>query len=243
MTKIKPFEFTSPAIILSMLLLMASCMGKNNTPIITKDFKVSNFEVLNVEVVGEVIFEQSSTPYLSAEGNENLINELEISHQNNRLSIISEQEQSFFGDKGKLTLKIGAPTLHEISQKGIGSLKIKGDFNADHLSIIHTGVGNFSINNCKLGELNIASKAVGNCHVSGSANSVFIESNGVGNVDCSDLKAQNAKVVSKGVGNLTVYADEKLDIVVKGVGNVTYLGEPEELITVVSGIGKVKHLK
>lgn len=218
-------------------------MGNNNSPIITKEFEVSNFESLNLEVVGEVVFEQSATAYLIAEGNQNLVEQLEVNHQNNRLTISSEKERSFFGDKGKLTLKIGSPILKEISQKGVGSFLLKGDFNAESLNVKHTGVGNFTIDNCTLDEFNLESHAVGNCHISGSANSVVIESTGVGNVDCLDLKAENAKVVSKGVGNLSVYANEKLDIVVKGVGNVTYSGEPNELITDVSGVGKVKQSK
>lgn len=239
----KARNFTFPAAILSMMLLMASCIGSNSKTIITKDFEVSDFKSLNLEVVGEVIFEQSSIPYLSVEGNENLVDELEVSHQNNRLSIKSEKERSFFKDKGKLTLKIGSPSLNEILQKGVGSLLIKGDFDAKSLHVKHTGVGNLSIDNCNLEEFNLESQSVGSCRIKGTADTAVIESEGVGNIDCSDLITRKAKVVSKGVGNLSVYADEELDIVVKGIGNVTYAGNPEVLKTDISGIGKVKELK
>ena len=235
-------KFTYPVILFSLLLLMASCMGNKTSIMITKDFEISDFETLNLEVIGEVIFEQSASPYLSAEGNQNLVDELDVSQKNNRLSIKSKKDRSLFSDKGKLTLKIGSPSLNEIQQKGVGSLLIKGSFDAKSLSVIHTGVGSFTVDNCKLDQFNLESQAVGSSRVKGIAKNVVLKSDGVGNIDCSDLKAEKAKIVSKGVGNLSVYADQELDITVKGVGNVTYGGNPEVLKTDISGIGKVKEL-
>lgn len=236
-------SFAYSAIALSLMLMLASCVGQNSKNMITKDFEVSDFKTLSLEVVAEVIFEQSATPYFSAQGNENLVEELEVSHQNNRLSIKSDKQRRLFKDKGKLTLRIGSPSLNEIHQKGVGSFHLKGDFNAKSLHVKHTGVGSFTVDNCKLEEFNLESQSVGTCRVKGKANSVFIESDGVGNIDCSDLISKNTKVISKGVGNLSIYAEEKLDIVVKGVGNVTYSGDPEVLKTDISGIGKVRQSK
>ena len=239
----KARNFTFPAITISLLLLMTSCVGTNSKTIITKDFEVSDFKSLNLEVVGEIIFEQSSTPYLTVEGNENLVEELEVDNDNNHLTIKSDKQRRFFKDKGKLTLKIGSASLEEINQKGVGSFLIKGDFNAESLHVKHTGVGNFNIDNCNLEKFNLESQSVGNCRVKGTANTVVIESDGVGNIDCSDLITQNAKVVSQGVGNLSVHAENELNIVVKGIGNVTYAGNPEVLKTDITGIGKVKELR
>src|SRR5690554_6531531 len=183
----KASNYTFPAIIFPMLLLLTACWGSYSKEIITKDFEVTNFEALNLEVVGQVIFEQSSTPYLIAEGHQNLVEELEINQKDKWLLIKSEKELSFVKNKGQLTLKIGSPTLNEIHQSGVGTFLIKENFDATSLTVKLTGVGDFTIDNCSLEALNLDSKAVGNCKIKGTASTVVISSDGVGNINCKDL--------------------------------------------------------
>ena len=61
-------------------------------------------------------------------------------------------------------------------------------------------------------------------------------------MDCAALKAANVKVESKGVGNISVYATTSLNIQMSGVGNLKYYGNPADVKTDISGMGKATNM-
>ncbi len=137
---------------------------------------------------------------------------------------------------------MGSPHLQSINSKSIGTLHLKNYFESDQLSITNKGIGEISIDDCHVGTFNLTSKSVGSIDVKGTANETIIHSEGMGEIDCSEFKSEKTKVVSKGVGNLSVYAEKTIDISVTGIGNVSYYGNPEEVKTDISGIGKITRM-
>ena len=232
----KLVSFLSLAIVV--LFSAVSCTNSGVDSETTKDFTVSDFSGLNIELIGEVIYEQSDSSYLNASGSSTLIDALHVSDNKGELSIELKNKRKFSGNKKKLVIRVGSPHLQLIHFESVGNLHLKNSFKGDQLTITNKGVGQIVIDDCHVGTFNLTTKSVGTIEVKGAANEVFIQSEGVGNIDCSGLKAENTKVVSKGAGNLSVYAQKSLDISMTGIGNVIYYGNPSEIKTDIKGLGK-----
>lgn len=222
-----------------------SCINFDSEPDTdtSKTFDISDFTSLNLEIVGEVIYEQSDSVYLTASGSSKLIEALNVSDNKGELSIEMKKLRRFSGSTKKLVIRVGSTHLQSINSKGVGSLTIKNEFVGDKLTIINSGVGEVKIDNCNVGSFTIDSKSVGSITVAGKANETSINSEGVGNIDCSELKSENTKVVSKGTGNISVYAHKSLNVSMTGIGNVNYYGNPSEIKTDINGLGKAKNME
>ena len=225
---------------LAILVLFSaiSCTNSEADSDTTKRFTIADFSSLNIELIGEVIYEQSDSSYLNASGSASLIDALQVSDNKGELSIELKNKRKFSGNKKKLIIRVGSPNLQSINFESVGNLHLKNSFKGDQLTITNKGVGQIVIDDCQVGTFNLTTKSVGSIDVKGSANEAFIQSEGVGNIDCSGLKSENTKVISKGAGNISVYAEKSLDITMTGIGNVNYYGNPSEVKTDITGLGK-----
>lgn len=233
-TKLLSFLSVASLIVFSTV----SCSNSGSDSNTSKTFPISDFSSLNIELVGEVIYEQSDSFYLSATGNSTLIEALQVSDNKGELSIELKNKRKYSGNKKKLSIRVGSPRLEALNFESIGNLYLNGYFQGNQLSITNKGVGQIVIEDCHVGTFNLTTKSVGTIEIKGTAKELFIQSEGVGNIDCSQFKVENTKVISKGAGNLNVYAEKSLDISLTGIGNVNYYGNPAEVKTDITGLGK-----
>ncbi|HTO17495.1 MAG TPA: head GIN domain-containing protein [Edaphocola sp.] len=225
------------------LFFTSSCKNSAPDSDTTKTFQVSDFSSLDLGIIGKVIFEQADSFYLNASGSAQLIEDLKISNNNGMLSIELKNKQNYSGEKKELVLRIGAPHLNEINFESVGSLELNNKFQSDALSIKNSGVGKIKIEDCHVGIFNLNSSSVGLVEVKGTANEININSKGIGKIDAEQFKSKRAKVNSSGVGSISVYAEESINISMSGIGNVNYYGNPAEVITNISGIGKATKME
>ena len=224
------------------IISAASCVTSESDTDTSKTFNIADFSSLNLEIVGEVIYEQSDSFYLRASGSSTLIKALKVSDNNGELSIKLTNKREYSGNKKKLVILVGSPNLQSINFESVGILRLKNYFKGDQLTINNKGVGQIIIDDCHVGTFNLTSKGVGSIEVKGTSDEAFIQSEGVGNTDCSAFKSENVKAVTKGAGNLSVYAQKSLDISIAGIGNVNYYGNPAEVKTDISGLGSAKKM-
>lgn len=220
------------------LFAAASCSNPEPDSITSKTYDISDFTSLNLELIGEVQYVQADSFYLNASGSSTLIDALSVSDGNGKLSIELKNREKYSNSKKELVIKISSPRLESVTFESIGSLHLKDYFEGDKLEITNKGIGQIKIDNCHVGTFKLRSESVGSIDVKGIANEVDIVSEGVGNINCSELKAKEAEVVCKGTGNISVFAQESIDITVKGIGNVKYYGNPSNVKTDISGLGK-----
>lgn len=210
--------------------------------ITSKNYDVADFSSLNLELIGEVIYEQADSFYVKASGSSVLIEALKVTQKNGELSLELKNKRAFPGSKKELVITIGSPSLKEIDFKSVGKLHLKNNFKGDKLKITNEGVGEIKIDDCHVNSFDLISKSVGVIKVKGSTNTASIHSEGIGKIDCSQFKSKKTEVVSTGTGAIEVYASESVDISVSGIGNVQYYGSPKDIKTDVSQIGKVTNM-
>lgn len=220
------------------LFSVASCKSPASDSIISKTYPISDFSSLNLELIGDVFYEQADSVYLTASGSSTLIEALNVSNSKGELSIELKNKRKYSASKKELVIRVGSPRLQILTTKSIGTVHLENYFESDELNITNKGVGQIKIDDCHVGTFNLTSQSVGLIEVKGTSNEVFIHSEGLGNIDCSEFESKKTTVVSKGVGNLSVYAQESVDISIAGIGTVNYYGDPAEVKTDISGMGK-----
>ncbi|PWH85398.1 head GIN domain-containing protein [Brumimicrobium oceani] len=224
------------------IFLLSSCGNYDSGPKTSKSFPVSEFSTLELEVVGEIYFEQSDSFYMHVEGGANLIEDLKVSSGDDELEIELRNKDKYTEKKNELKIIVGSPHLSNVIFNSVGSLYIEKNFKGDELNVENNGVGEIKINDAHVTTINLISKAVGTIEAKGTAVNAFVSSNGVGEIDSRDLKSKKAVVECDGIGNLKVHASESIDISISGVGNVDFYGNPSDVTTNISGLGKAKNM-
>ncbi len=224
------------------LLLGTACASDPTTSEGAKQFQVEEFSKLELEVLGEVTYTQSDSSYMEVSGSPDLIERLTVSDKGGTLKIELEDKKKFSMNKKELVIKLGSPRLTEVDFNSIGTFRLAKGFTGGDLRIENNGVGEIKVADCQVGTFALESKGVGTVVVQGTATDASIRSEGMGEVDCAALQAANVKVESKGVGNISVYAATSLDIKMSGVGNLKYYGNPADVKTDISGMGKATNM-
>lgn len=226
-------------LVVTILLLQGACHQSTSAVGDTKSFSVSDFSRLNLELVGDVYYEQSPNSYMEASGDPDLIGRLQVSSKGQMLSIGMDDPRQLTFNKKDLTIKIGSPQLSSIDNNSVGTFYIEKTLKGNMLAINNTGVGQIKITDCQVSDFTLDTKAVGAVEIRGSAQRTVIQSDGVGKIDCSGFRSVNTKVTSNGVGDLSVYAKNSLELAIFGMGNIKYFGNPSVVKSDIKGLGKV----
>ena len=224
---------------LYVIVITTSCTFAQNKVLITKTFPLQSFTSVESDIVGSIIYTQSSKVSIQAEGDKELIDNLRVNEKNGVLKVTHVLKINI-KNKKKLTLYISSPTIVSIDSDGVGNWVMKGKVKADNLKIEFDGVGNFEAFDLESNKIKVDYEGVGNLSLGGSANFLVIESEGVGSVNAENMRAKNAIIKSSGVGSVKCYASESIDLTNSGVGSITYYGNPTVKNMMNSGVGKIK---
>ncbi len=217
--------------------------SENST--IAKKFNVANFSAIETGIVGSVIFTQSNVTGVTAEGDENLVNRLIVTVEDDelKLSLKANSKIKIRNKRPKLTIKISSPNLYKIDSDGVGNITLEGVVKTENLHIDSEGVGNIRASQLECDQLTVESEGVGNIRLKGKGRVAKYTLNGVGNIDTSDFIAEEVIVHSSGVGNVKCYASKNIELYSNGVGGIVYYGKPNIKALDKSGVGSIKEGK
>jgi hypothetical protein len=188
----------------------------------SRPFNQENYLRIDANIGAEDIYIHSTNSFLyKVEGRGDIP---EVDYNNNTLTITSEDinKPSLFGGKflypfpenltKRLDLYINSSVKLDIVMKvGTGTVTIKDtDINFGDVSI-EEGVGNVTVDNCKIESLTINS-GIGNVNISNIENTEKMRiKGGVGNfnIDISKVKTSSSVIIQNGVGSsLITVSDE-----------------------------------
>lgn len=229
-------------ILLLFVLIFTSNIACAQTRHANNQFEVSNFTAIKSSAVGNIEIRQASETSVTAEGNDDMLDLLDIRMDNQTLVIEMNEKRSkrFQNRSNNLTVYISTPNLTYMESDGVGNITIEGSFETPELIINSDGVGNIKAENLYAGVIEIESDGVGIIKVGGNAEKVNIKSDGIGNIDARNLVSLNTYVESDGIGNIRCYASEYLKVDSDGIGNITYYGKPKETDIDKDGVGKIR---
>jgi len=238
--------------ILTVVLLtvsMYSCydfpvMIAGTGPVITQEFDLPSFDAVAAETVIDVEVVQGDSQKVVAEGNENMMNFIQLNVVNNKLHVdLVHGSYSNF----KLKVFVTIPTVREVEVestgditiegfKGLKSLKMKststgrinteGTFEIDgELNLVSSSTVNINVDvNCR--DIEVRMSSTGNVNIEGNCFTQDVTVSGTGNYNAFDLISEECVVETNSVGDARVNVSEDLDVTISSIGNVYYKGNP-----------------
>ena len=197
-----------------LLVIVTSCTLAQKREIIEKNYPIQSFTSVEADIVGNIIYTQSNSVYVTVEGDKELVDKLKVTENNGVLKLTYKQKETNKGKK-RLTVYISSPAIEEIEMDGVGNFFLEGFVAADNLTIDFEGVGNFEAMDLQSTNIKASYEGVGNLKLGGSTE--FLE--------------------------VRWFASESIDINNSGIGSVTYYGNPVEKNLKNSGIGKIRARK
>lgn len=174
-----------------------------------------NFDAVVHQFPGNLNITQGSAPAVEVEGQQNLLEFLEVEVINEVLVIDFSEclETGMFFD-----VSVTLTDLVAISLEGFGNITFENDIVSDELDLFLTGFGDYELR--------------------GSADTLNINIAGEGNVRAFDYTADLCDILIVGNGDVEVTANTSLFVTINGQGNVFYKGNPI-VISDINGLGSV----
>ncbi|NDV80454.1 head GIN domain-containing protein [Bacteroides sp. 51] len=232
------------AILLTVLTTSSRCI--NNREVITgsknyitRDYKVADFDKLNLGTVADVYYTQSADDSwtLQVYGPDNIVELVNVDVKDNTL-IVNMKKKGV--KKANLKINISSPNLQHVRTHGVGNFNIKEKFETTNFTLRNEGVGGIKINDIMCTDLDIRSEGVGNVSIKGQAEKASLITQGVGNIDADELKSDTVVATADGVGSISCYAKQSINAKVNGVGSISYKGNPADKQVRKNGIGSIK---
>ena len=210
---------------------------------ISERHNLGDFTAIDADLGADIYLVQADTFSVVVEGPEQGLDRMKIRVKDGKLLITKQYNWQFWNEFEKVRIYITAPLIDEVAFSGAGNIVFDGKWTGEKLDIFLEGAHNVSAKDVDINALKIQLDGVGNLTMGGKAEKARLMLNGTGNIDAYDLMIQNARCVVNGVGRLECYVIEELKADVSGLGSVLYRGEPKNVISSVSGLGKVKAMK
>jgi hypothetical protein len=197
--------------------------------IVKNEYKMSAFDQMDVDVMANVKFIQSSGDdyrvvlscpdnYVELIGFEvEKDGELEINFLRNNVNI----------DAKNVDITVYAPNLRKLENGGVASVEID-HLKGDRIELENSGVGALYLSGLQFVDIAVECSGVGGIELAGTADRVRMECSGVGSIKAEQLKAKSVKAEVSGVGGITCYASEYIEGEVSGVGSLKYGGNPKK---------------
>ena len=190
--------------------------------IITKEYKLTAFEEVDMTGVGHVELIQSDT--------KNGV--VELTAPDNYIELYK-----FDSEGGKLRIGYTKNNIN-LHTKDV-NIKV---YTTDLIKIRNSGASHIAMDSLDTDKLEIVNSGVGEIYICGIADDVVISNSGVGAITAHNLKALNVKASVSGVGSVQCNASESLDASVSGVGSLKYMGNPKHKSTHRSGVGSISQM-
>lgn len=204
---------------------------KSTGKIISKEINVPSFEKIVVHKGIAVVLKQSPIYKVEVQTGENLINDIEVTVENNILVLQDNTTCNWVRDYGETVVYISAPSIKEIysrTEKNIvsdgvltyPSLLISASNRLDGMGGTGTGTGDYilQVNN---NDLKINTNNVARFTISGQTQNLNInvyEENGI--IDTENLLANTINIYHRGSNKIVVHPIAVLNGELYNIGNV-----------------------
>ncbi len=190
--------------------------------IITKDVPVQAFESLNASGVFALELSQGSSESVKIEGDDNLVDLIEVKNEGSTLKISMKKGQNF-NSKKSIRVYVSFRNLKSMDLSMVGNTHSSQSLSFTDLKIKNQNVGSLDLN-ISTRTLDVENNSVGSIKLTGKAESAKIENNGVGSIQAGDFLVQKMDIENSGVGSATVNASVELKVKDTFLGKVTNKG-------------------
>ena len=241
-------------------LTLTSCQDyiKGEGMVVTENFDLDDFNKIELQASYDVIIKQGTTQEVMVEGQQNLIDRVEMNVSNGNLKLDLQN-----GSYRNMDLKvhITVPTLEKVFNDGSGDITIE-EFEAEDLEFLIKGSGNIDATDAIIvsnkmimeidgsGDMELKDlitddvqaiiSGSGNLEIKeGSTKDLETHNSGSGDMKLYDFESDDCIVTSNGSGDTRVKVMNTLDVQLTGSGDVKYKGNPATVDVDDTGSGDV----
>lgn len=197
-------------------------------PTVSKNYSVSNFQVIEVAGPYNVEVRTGANPSVSAQGGEKLLERTVVEVDGDKLVIRPEHDHSFFnfgwGHHGKATFTVTVPQLSGAIIAGSGDIHID-KIAAQNFEGTVAGSGGLDVGSMEVQQLKLAIAGSGGVKAgAGKTQSAKYDIAGSGDIEASAVQAQDLKVSIAGSGGVKAHSSGTADVSIMGSGDVDVTG-------------------
>lgn len=225
---------------LSLFALSACNMNsvKGDGHVITRNFDQKGFRDIEASSSLEVHLSQGPEYKIKVEGEENIIQQLDIHVNGDKLSV-GMKNNVMINTHHPLKVFITAPEFRQIEGSGAcqffstGKLTSNSEFKIDLEGACETKL------EVDAPKIDVDASGASEIKMKGHARDFSIDASGASDIDCFDLLTENTTLDISGGGSANVYASQSLTVSVSGAGDVHYKGKPSKINKDISGAGSI----
>ncbi|MGZ7043097.1 MAG: head GIN domain-containing protein [Methanobacterium sp.] len=230
-------------IIVLLLLAVIAASGCTNQStgsgkVINQTRDVASFNQIDFNGAGELIITQRDKESVTVQADDNLMNNIKTSVNNNKLTISFDNNMPVPTQPVKIYVTV--KDLNSINVTGSGLVK-SDNLNVNSLILTINGAGNSTLNNLNAQTLNITLSGAGTITTSGNVNEQNMQISGAGEYNAGNLTSKIATVTINGGGKSTVKVSDTLNAIINGAGQISYIGSPK-VTQQISGVGNVNKI-
>lgn len=196
--------------------------------IVTKKFKVANFNSIELGSAFEVHVHKGNVYAVSVTGREKDIDELEVSSSSGKLEIGYEAgwKWTWNNNRSKLVVNITLPRLNSADFSGASKVDLQGFTNEEEMSLVFSGASKGLIEGLHADKLKIELSGASDCKISGHTDYLKVEASGASHLKALDFFARNVDVEASGASSAQVHVQKSLKVDASGASHVKYKGSP-----------------
>jgi len=218
---------------ITMVVVLYSCrpMFHASGPLVSSDRELVQFSKVTLKGSMDIVLTQDSDYTITVEAAERKMKYISTKIIDGRLVVNVP-------DNKKITVYVPGHVLNEVVIDGSGNITADGELHPNSFEAGIRGSGDVKLN-INANSMKVTIDGSGDVDLSGEAKSYNIEVKGSGNIESRNFKVESCGVEIKGSGDCWVYVTDSLNITIDGSGNVYYRGDPETVVTDISGSGKI----
>lgn len=198
---------------------------------------LDDFRVINISGMYNIMLEAGDEPGLVLETDENIHDLTEIVVRNSTLYISGTEDAVY--RPTKMEMFITYTDLEEIIIGGAARLHSDMTVKTESLSVSVNGAADIFLD-LDVDELTTNVAGAANIQYKGRAGHHQADLSGASNMRAEALDTRKSRVSLSGAGSAHVFATEHLHARLSGVGSIRYYGDPAEVITERSGLGRIR---
>lgn len=202
--------------------------SENPGPVVSRTYQVGNFTEVEVAGPFDVDIRTGANPGVTARGNQNLIDRLEVEVRGNKLIVHPKSEHRWFGGwhstSGHGAISVTVPMIQAATLAGSGGLTVD-NVRGDRFDGKIAGSGDLKLGSVEVGSLKLGIAGSGSASAGqGKAQQAEYEIAGSGDVDTQAVQVQTLKVSIAGAGGVKAHASGTADVSIMGSGDVNVMG-------------------
>jgi len=209
--------------------------GEGNT--ITQDLVIDEFHSIRLRGSSNVFITQGNDFQVTVEGQQNIIDNIELEVKNGEWEIEFEECQRDFT---KLNFHVTMPLIKSLEVSGSGDIIGENDFTVGNIVLKVDGSGSVQVTLIDAIDVDARISGSGKIDLKGNANYIGSKISGSGDLEAFDLETNIGNINISGSGDAEVTVFDELDVKISGSGDVNYKGNP--LVNVdITGSGDLKN--